>query len=150
MLKPEIQIIVRSAHGYDAELIAPTRGSAWASGVDLRADIGTTREMRSGERWIFGTGVYLAIPPGYEGQVRSRSGLAAHHGVVCPTGTIDCDYRGEVKVILINTSGLEFTVKPHDRIGQLVISPVADPAWRRVAELDQTDRGTGGLGSTGR
>jgi dUTP pyrophosphatase len=135
--------------------LLPVRGSPGASGYDLHADLGTSRILNPGERWIISTGIRVAIPTGFEGQVRGRSGLAAHHGIVCPVGTIDSDYRGELKVILINTSREAYTVHPRDRIAQLVISPILEIEWYACTEeallsFDSSMRGTGGLGSTGR
>ena len=105
-----------------------------------------------GERALVPTGVSIAVPPGYEGQVRPRSGLALTHGIVLPNapGTIDSDYRGEVKVILQNTGEKPFTVRRGDRIAQLVIAPVADAEWEERESLDDTGRGEGGFGSSGR
>ena len=97
------------------------------------------------------TGFAVAIPPGYEMQVRPRSGLALKHGISVPNtpGTVDADYRGEVKVILINLSDDNFTIERGDRIAQLVVSPVTLASWAEVEELDDTERGGGGFGSTG-
>jgi dUTP pyrophosphatase len=107
--------------------------------------------LAPGERWPVATGLCLAIPPGYEIQVRPRSGLALRHGISVPNtpGTIDCDYRGEVKVILINHGTEAFTIRRGDRIAQLVLSPVVRASWLKVDELDETQRGEGGFGSTG-
>ena len=98
------------------------------------------------------TGLMIALPPGYEAQVRPRSGLAAKHGITClnSPGTIDADYRGEVKVILINLGQDAFVIKRGERIAQMVIAPVTRAELKIVAELDETKRGTGGFGSTGR
>ena len=98
------------------------------------------------------TGLAIAIPPGFEGQVRPRSGLALRHGVTClnTPGTVDADYRGEVKVILINHGPEAFVVRRGERIAQLLISPVVQASWREVEALDDTARGAGGFGSTGR
>ncbi len=105
-----------------------------------------------GERVLIPTGVSIAVPPGYEAQVRPRSGLALEHGIVLPNapGTIDSDYRGELKVILCNTGEKAFTVRRGDRIAQLVIAPVADAVWEERADLDDTARGSGGFGHSGR
>jgi dUTP pyrophosphatase len=127
-----------------------TEGS---SGIDLRADLACERFVEPGQRWKVMTGVSIEIPPGYEGQVRGRSGLAIHHGIVIPTGTIDSDYRGEISVILINHGNTQFRILPGDRIAQLVISPVVRVELEEVQEagdLGRTDRGAGGFGSTGR
>jgi dUTP pyrophosphatase len=98
------------------------------------------------------TGLAIAIPPGFEGQVRPRSGLALRHGVTClnSPGTVDADYRGEVMVILINHGAEAFVVRRGERIAQLLISAVVQASWREVGELDDTARGAGGFGSTGR
>jgi len=98
------------------------------------------------------TGLTIALPAGYEAQVRPRSGLALEHGIVLPNapGTIDSDYRGEVKVILCNTGEQAFTIRRGDRIAQLVIAPVVQAEWEEVASLDRTERGDGGFGHTGR
>lgn len=100
---------------------------------------------------IVSTGLAMSIPKGYEAQIRPRSGLAAKHGVTVlnSPGTIDSDYRGEIKVILINHGGQEFTIEPGDRIAQMVIAPLAKTEVREVTILDDTDRGSGGFGSTG-
>jgi dUTP pyrophosphatase len=104
-----------------------------------------------GERWPVATGLALAIPPGFEIQVRPRSGLALKHGITVPNtpGTIDSDYRGELKVILINLGSAAFTVRRGDRVAQLVLAPVVQASWLEVDELDETARGAGGFGSTG-
>ncbi len=108
--------------------------------------------IEPGARALIPTGFALAVPPGLEGQVRPRSGLALHHGVTLPNapGTIDSDYRGEVKVILQNDGHEPFVVRRGDRIAQLVFAPVAAVAWEEVAALDGTGRGKGGFGHTGR
>ena len=104
-----------------------------------------------GQRALVGTGWAIAIPPGFEGQVRPRSGLALRHGITVlnTPGTIDADYRGEIKVVLANFGDADFVVRAGDRIAQLVIAPVARAALRVVASLDGTPRGAGGYGSTG-
>lgn len=127
-----------------------TRGSA---GVDLAAALPADEPvtLRPGGRALVPTGLALALPVGTEGQVRPRSGLAAKHGVTVlnSPGTIDADYRGEVKVILINLSDAPFTIRRGDRIAQLVIAPVMPVRFHTAEALDATDRGTGGFGSTG-
>jgi dUTP pyrophosphatase len=121
-----------------------------AAGLDLCADEDVA--LAPGERRPVPTGLAVEIPPGYEGQVRPRSGLAARHGVgmVNAPGTIDADYRGEVMVILVNLGQVPFAARRGDRIAQLVIAPVARVEVRLAEELSETDRGGGGLGSTGR
>lgn len=131
---------------------APTRATPGAAGMDLYARLPSGPLMLDrGERACIGTGVSLAIPPGYEGQVRPRSGLALQHGltVLNSPGTIDADYRGEVAVILVNLGGAPVTIKHGDRIAQLVVCPVADAVLTAADSLPPTERGEGGFGSTG-
>jgi dUTP pyrophosphatase len=119
--------------------------------MDLPAAVTEDVVIGHGKRALIPTGWAFAIPPGFEGQVRPRSGLALRHGVTVlnTPGTIDADYRGEVKVVLVNFGEGPFTVRPGDRIAQLVIAPVAKATLRIAHSLDPTDRGTGGHGSTG-
>lgn len=107
--------------------------------------------LAPGERVVVPAGISIAVPSGYEAQVRPRSGLALRHGVVLPNapGTIDSDYRGELKVILLNAGSAPFTVRRGDRIAQLVFAPVVIPEWDERASLEPTRRGTGGFGHTG-
>lgn len=121
-----------------------------ASGADLYSNENVV--IHSGGKAIVGTGIALDIPEGYEGQVRPRSGLAAHAGITVlnSPGTVDSDYRGEIKVILINLGKEPVMFKKGDRIAQLVIAPVSIVTLTEVSELEDTDRGHGGLGSTGR
>jgi len=131
----------------------PAYETEHAAGMDLRAAVAEAAPLtlRPGERDAVPTGLAMAIPPGFEGQVRPRSGLALRSGVTClnTPGTIDADYRGEVKVILINLGEADFTIRRGDRIAQLVIAPVTNATWSEVATLDETTRGQGGFGSTG-
>jgi len=122
-----------------------------AAGMDLRADLEAEIVLGPSERRLVPTGLAVAIPPGFEGQVRPRSGLAVRDGltVLNAPGTIDADYRGEVKVILINHGPEDFIVRRGERIAQLLISPVAQVVWRETETLDATARGEGGFGSTG-
>lgn len=135
-------------------LPAPTRMSAGAAGIDLLAALPFDEEMEimPGARAAVPTGLSLALPQGYEGQVRPRSGLALHEGVTVlnAPGTIDADYRGEIRVVLINHGSGPFTISRGDRIAQLVIAPVSTVTLREVQALDETARGGGGYGSTGR
>lgn len=121
-----------------------------AAGMDVFAVDGVT--IAPGARLAVATGVALGIPTGHEGQVRPRSGLALKHGVTVANapGTIDSDYRGELKVILVNLGAEPFVVRPGDRVAQLVVAPVARAQLREVEQLDSTDRGEGGFGHTGR
>jgi dUTP pyrophosphatase len=138
---------------HNADLPLPAYETAQAAGMDLRAAVAEDEPLilRPGSRFPVPTGLAFALPAGYEAQVRPRSGLAAKHGVTClnTPGTIDADYRGEVKVILANLGEEDFTVRRGDRIAQLVIAPVVQARWAEVAELDATVRGDGGFGSTG-
>lgn len=124
-----------------------------AAGMDLRAALPEEKPitLRPGDRFAVPTGFAFALPPGYEGQVRPRSGLALRNGITClnSPGTVDADYRGEVKVILINLGAEDFHIRRGDRIAQLVVAPVARAVWREVDNLEQTVRGAGGFGSTG-
>ena len=149
-MSPEVAV-TRLAHGADLPL--PAYETAHAAGMDLRAAVPADEPLtlRPGDRHAVPTGLAMAIPPGFEGQVRPRSGLALRHGVTClnSPGTVDADYRGEVKVILINHGPEAFVVRRGDRIAQLLISPVVQASWREVESLDETRRGAGGFGSTG-
>lgn len=122
-----------------------------AAGVDLYAAIPRPQLIIAKNMGIIPTGIAVAIPPGFEGQVRPRSGLAAKNWltVLNSPGTIDADYRGEIQVLLMNHGGLGYWVRPGDRIAQLVIAPVIHADWELVNELTETERGSGGLGSTG-
>lgn len=129
----------------------PSYATKHASGLDLHAAVEKPLLLRPGQYRVVPTGLALEIPPGYEGQVRPRSGLALKHGIsiVNAPGTIDADYRGEVGVILINLGPKTFTINPGDRIAQLVISPVAKAALVQAKSLKPTARGRGGFGHTG-
>lgn len=129
----------------------PSRASEGAAGLDLSADVAEPIVLAPGATALVPTGIAIALPPAHEGQVRPRSGLAAKHGVTVlnSPGTIDEDYRGEVKVLLVNHGGAPFTIAGGDRIAQLVVAKVERPAIVEVATLDETVRGEGGFGSTG-
>lgn len=129
----------------------PSISTLGASGMDLRAFLAEPIVLKSMERCLVPTGLYIEIPKGYEGQVRSRSGLAINNGIMVlnAPGTIDSDYRGEIKIILMNLSKDDFEIKNGDRIAQLVISSYVVPEWKLVDTLDDTQRNTGGFGSTG-
>ena len=131
----------------------PAYETAQAAGMDLRAAVPQDAPLvlRPGERHPVPTGLAFALPEGFEGQVRPRSGLAFKSGITClnSPGTIDADYRGEVKVILINHGPEDFIIRRGDRIAQLVIAPVVQAEWLEVDNLDDTVRGSGGFGSTG-
>ncbi len=129
----------------------PTYMSSHASGMDLQAACSEPIQIPPGERVLIPTGFAIAIPEGYEAQIRPRSGLAMKHGITClnSPGTIDADYRGEIKVLLINLGQEAFTLQPGDRIAQMVIQKVERVEWREVESLSESDRGQGGFGSTG-
>jgi dUTP pyrophosphatase len=133
------------------DLPLPAPASPGSSGVDLRAAIEGELVIRPGERLLVPTGLVLEIPPGWEGQVRPRSGLALRHGIgiLNAPGTIDSDYRGEVGVILVNLGESPFSLKRGDRIAQLVIARVESVEWVESDSLDGSGRGEGGFGSTG-
>jgi dUTP pyrophosphatase len=126
-----------------------TEGSA---GMDLRANLAAPLVLRPMERQLVPTGLFVELPQGYEAQVRPRSGLAIKHGITClnSPGTIDSDYRGEIKVILINLSQEEQTLHPGDRIAQMVVSPVVQIGWETVEAIGETARNAGGFGHTGK
>ena len=133
-----------------AGLTLPDYATPGAAGMDVLAAEDVT--LAPGGRHAVATGLAMAIPPGFEIQVRPRSGLALKHGITVPNtpGTIDSDYRGELKVILINHGGDPFDIRRGDRVAQLVLAPVTRASWLTVDELDETARGAGGFGSTGR
>jgi dUTP pyrophosphatase len=149
-VKPTIPL-KRLPHNLDLPL--PAYETVDAAGMDLRAAVPEDEPivLRPGARFAVPTGLSMAIPSGFEGQVRPRSGLALKFGVTClnTPGTVDADYRGEVKVILINLGEEDFTIRRGDRIAQMVIAPVIQSAWAEVENLDETVRGAGGFGSTG-
>ncbi len=139
--------VKRLPHGEGLDL--PAYATSGAAGMDAVSAEDVT--IAPGARHAVATGLALAIPAGFEIQVRPRSGLALKHGITVPNtpGTIDSDYRGELKVILINLGSEAFVVRRGDRIAQLVLAPVTQASWLEVAELDETARGAGGFGSTG-
>ncbi|OIO61328.1 MAG: dUTP diphosphatase [Alphaproteobacteria bacterium CG_4_10_14_0_2_um_filter_63_37] len=134
----------------DATIPAPA--TEHAAGVDLTAAMDDLIVLAPMERVAVPTGLAIALPPGFEGQVRPRSGLALKHGITVlnAPGTIDADYRGEVKVILVNLGQTVETIRPGERIAQLVVAPVSTPNWIEVEALSETVRGSGGFGHTGR
>ena len=129
----------------------PRYMTAGAAGMDLPADLEREVVLAPGERRLVPTGLAVAIPPGYEGQVRPRSGLATREGltILNTPGTVDSDYRGEIHVLLVNLGTAPVRVRPGDRIAQLVVAPVVSVEWEEVAALPATSRGAGGFGSTG-
>ncbi|MBR4298349.1 MAG: dUTP diphosphatase [Bacteroidales bacterium] len=142
----KVKIVNKSAYP------TPSYATEKSAGMDLKADIKEPVTLGPLERALIPTGLYIALPDGTEAQVRPRSGLAAKHGisVLNAPGTIDADYRGEVKVILVNLSNEPFVVNPGERIAQMVVAQYAKVEWEEVEILDETLRGEGGFGSTGR
>lgn len=142
----KVQVINKSNHRL------PEYATSGAAGFDFKANINEPWVLHPGEHLMIPTGLYFAIPDGYELQVRPRSGLAAKQkvSVLNTPGTIDADYRGEVKVILINLNNSNVLINPGDRIAQGVISPVIHAEFEEVTELSETSRGEGGFGSTGK
>ena len=144
--KIEVRIVRRTANPL------PTYETADSAGMDLRAHLDQAIVLEPGERTLIPSGLHLEIPPGYEGQVRPRSGLALKQGLtlVNAPGTIDADYRGDVGVILINLSKVDQRIEPGDRIAQLIFTPVTRAVLVEADELGNSARGAGGFGSTGR
>ena len=149
----EITVAVRPLPHFEG-LDLPAYETLGSAGMDVRAAVpeGESISLAPGTRTMVPTGLSVAIPEGYEIQMRPRSGLAAKHGITClnSPGTIDSDYRGELKVILINHGDETFTIARGERIGQMVLAPVTRIVWDEVESLDETARGSGGFGSTGR
>ena len=141
----KVQIINRSHHPL------PQYATELSAGVDLRANIESPIELRPMERRLIPTGLFMALPPGFEAQVRPRSGLAIKHGITVlnTPGTIDADYRGEVCVILINLSDESFVISDGERIAQMVIARHEQAEWEPVEVLSETERGAGGFGHSG-
>ena len=131
---------------------SPAYATPQSAGVDLRAHLEQPVTLAPLQRALIPTGLYIALPAGFEAQVRPRSGLAAKHGITVlnTPGTIDADYRGELRVILVNLSDQPFEVVPGERIAQMVIARHEQVEWEEVEELDATERGAGGFGSTGK
>jgi len=152
MSMPPVIEVQRLSHGEGLPL--PAYQSALAAGMDLLAAVHENEPLllAAGKRAVVPTGLMIALPAGYEAQVRPRSGLAAKHGVTVlnAPGTIDADYRGEIGVLLINHGDADFTIRRGERIAQMVIAPVSQAPLKAVAALSQTVRGGGGFGSTGR
>jgi dUTP pyrophosphatase len=132
--------------------VLPAYETILSAGMDVRANLQESISIKSLERVLVPTGLFIELPAGYEAQIRPRSGLAAKHGITVlnAPGTIDADYRGEIKVILINLSNQEFTVNHGDRIAQMIIAKHETITWNLVEELKETTRGTGGFGHTGK
>lgn len=142
----KVKIVNQSAYP------VPSYATELSAGMDLKANITEPVTIESLERAIVPTGLFIELPEGYEAQIRPRSGLAAKFGVTVANapGTVDADYRGEVKVILVNLSKEKFVVNPGERIAQMVIAKYEKIQWQEVDQLGETERGAGGFGSTGR
>lgn len=142
----DVKIVNKSHHQL------PSYATVGSAGMDLKANTDEPIALKPMERWLFPTGMYIQLPEGYEAQIRPRSGLAAKYGITVTNciGTIDSDYIGEIKVSLINLSDTTFVVHPGERIAQLVVAKYEKVSWNEVAKLDETERGEGGFGSTGK
>ena len=142
----EIKIINHSSNAL------PEYATAGSSGMDIRASLDVPQSLQPFERVLIPTGLFIELPNGYEAQIRPRSGLAIKQGITClnTPGTIDADYRGEIKIILINLSQQEQVIQPGDRIAQMIIQQVDKAVWKEVDELEVTGRNAGGFGHTGK
>jgi len=142
----EIKIINQSSNAL------PAYETIGSSGMDLKANLQEAVKLEPMQRALISTGLFIELPLGYEAQVRPRSGLAIKHGITClnSPGTIDSDYRGEIKVVLVNISNESFTIQHGERIAQMVIQPVTKATWQIVKVLNESKRGEGGFGHTGK
>ncbi|HHT30536.1 MULTISPECIES: dUTP diphosphatase [Petrimonas] len=142
----QVKIVNKSKHPL------PEYATALSAGMDLRADIDGPVTLKPLQRALIPTGIHIQLPEGYEAQIRPRSGLAVKHGIsiVNSPGTIDADYRGEIRVVLVNLSDEDFVISDGERICQMVIAQHARVEWQQVDDLDETERGAGGFGHTGR
>jgi len=142
----EVQIINKSKNDL------PRYETEQSAGLDLRADIVDEITLQPLERTLVGTGLFISLPKGFEAQIRPRSGMAYKHGltVLNTPGTIDADYRGEIKVLMVNLSNDAYTIKAGERLAQMVIAQHEQAKWKEVEILDETERGAGGFGSTGK
>lgn len=141
----DVKIVNKSRHQL------PSYATVGSAGMDLKANTSEPIALKPMERYLFPTGIYIQLPEGYEAQIRPRSGLAVKYGITVTnaTGTIDMDYIGEIGVSLINLSNETFVVHPGERIAQMVIAKYEKISWKEVSVLDETERGSGGFGSTG-
>ena len=145
-----INLLIKTLPHFEG-LNIPAYATPMSAGIDLQAACAGSVVLQAAERAVIETGISIALPEGYEAQIRPRSGLAAKKGltVLNSPGTIDADYRGEIKIILINHSSIEFTIERGMRIAQMVIAPITQVTFTQVEELSETIRGEGGFGSTG-
>ncbi len=141
-----IKVINRSGH------VLPEYATALAAGLDLKAELSEAIVLKPLQRQLVPTGLFIALPAGYEAQIRPRSGLAFKNGITVlnSPGTIDADYRGEIKVLLVNLSDTEFTINNGERIAQMVVAKHEQVSWEQVSQLPDSVRGDGGFGSTGK
>ena len=141
----KVSIINRSHHAL------PSYSTPLSAGMDIRANLEEPITLQPGERRLIPTGIFIALPEGYEAQIRPRSGLALKHGITVlnSPGTIDADYRGEVGIILINHSDKAFIIEDGERVGQMVVAQYSRVEWNETDSLDETERGAGGFGHTG-
>jgi dUTP pyrophosphatase len=141
----KIQVVNQSKHPL------PEYATEFSAGLDLRANIDEPIELKPLERTLVSTGLFIALPKGYEAQIRPRSGLAFKHGITVlnSPGTIDADYRGELKVLLVNLSNTSFMINDGERIAQMIIAKHEQISWNEASSLDETERGAGGFGHTG-
>ena len=145
-MKVSVKIVNKSHHAL------PSYSTLFSAGMDIRANLSEPVTLAPMERRLIPTGLFIALPEGYEAQIRPRSGLALKHGITIPNspGTIDADYRGEIGIILVNLSSEPFTVNDGERICQMVIAAHSHVDWESVETLDDTERGAGGFGHTGK
>ena len=141
----QVSIINRSHHAL------PSYSTPLSAGMDIRANLDAPITLQPGERKLIPTGLFIALPEGYEAQIRPRSGLAIKHGITVlnSPGTIDADYRGEIGIIIINHSDKAFVIEDGERVGQMVVARYERVAWEETNTLDETERGAGGFGHTG-
>ncbi len=151
-MSSEVRVQITRVRGSSGDIPLPSYATEGSAGMDICAAVDSDMVLEPGQTALVPSGFAIALPQGYEAQVRPRSGLAIKHqvGILNAPGTIDSDYRGEVKVILTNFGAKDFVVRRGDRIAQLVIATYARAAWEERDELDQTGRGSGGFGHTGR
>lgn len=152
MTPPRVEVkVTRLQPGYD-DIPLPEYATTLAAGVDLRAALSEPLELKPGDIVAVPTNLAIELPPQYEAQVRPRSGLALKHGIILPNspGTIDADYRGEIKVIMSNFGKAPYVIQRGERIAQLVIAPVTHVQWHETVMLNETNRGSGGFGHSGR
>ena len=142
----KIQVVNQSKHPL------PEYATEFSAGLDLRANIDEPIELKPLERTLVSTGLFIALPKGYEAQIRPRSGLAFKHGITVlnSPGTIDADYRGELKVLLVNLSNMPFMINDGERVAQMIIAKHEQVSWIETKSLDETERGAGGFGHTGK